>query len=584
MLRELHVRDFALIEKLSMEFGPGFNVLTGETGAGKSIIIDALAFLLGSRSTLEQLRSGAREAVVEGSFDLPPWEELGALLEQAGLSQDPDQFLLLRRHLLPDGKSKAYVNGSLVPLFTLRNLGDYLVDIQGQHQSQSLLETARQLKLLDAYAGNRERMNQIRACYQQVQRIKKELAEAIPTRGDATQRMELLQFQREEIEAAHVRAGEEEEIAQERGILANAERLFGSCQLVLDKISEDSGSSLASLSSAISSLKAMAAIDARLATPLEALESARIQLQEAAFFLKSYKERIDFDPARLEELEMRLSLLAKLKRKYGGTIPEVLAYHQEILQEIEAIRGWADRKDQLIQAQQDLLKKMADLALEVSRARKNAALSMEERVQEELRGLGMPQAVFRIVLFDLEDPEGELLVEGKRYPLSARGVEGVEFLFSSNPGEPAKPLAKIASGGELSRALLALKTVLATLDEIPTLILDEVDVGISGSMAEVVGKKISSLGRQRQVICITHLPQIAAFGDAHFHVAKEQREKRTQARARRLDEKQRVSEIARMLGDKGTSKTPLLHAAEIVSFAQDWKRMQDASLATSSGI
>lgn len=584
MLRELHIRDFALIERLSMEFGPGFNVLTGETGAGKSIIIDALAFLLGSRSTTEQLRSGTLEAVVEGSFDLPQFQEFGELMDQAGLSSDKDQFLVFRRHLLKDGKSKAYVNGSLASLSTLRSLGDYLVDIQGQHQSQSLLETARQMELLDAYAAHRERVHQLRACYQQIVKIKRELAESIPTRGDAAKRMELLQFQREEIEAAHLRPNEEEEIANERSILANAEKLLGSCQMVLGKISEDPGSSLDVITSAISSLKAIAGIDARLSAPLEALESARIYLQEAASLLKSYQDRIDFDPARLEELEVRLSVLAKLKRKYGGTISEVLSAHGEILKEIEKIRGWAEREAQLTNEQEDLLRKMGGLALAISQARKKAALSMEEKVQRELRDLGMPRAIFQIEILDREDPEGELVVEEKKYPLSPRGIDGVEFLFSSNPGEPAKPLSRIASGGELSRALLALKTVLATLDEIPALVLDEVDVGISGSMAEVIGKKISSCGRQRQVICITHLPQIAAFGDAHFHVAKEQKGNRTQARAQRLDEKQRVNEIARMLGDKGISKTPLLHATEILSFAHDWKRMQDASLPTSQGI
>jgi len=584
MLRELHIRDFALIKELSMEFDLGFNVLTGETGAGKSIIIDALAFLLGARGQNEQLRSGAPEAVVEGSFDLPPFGEFQYLMEEAGLSQDPDQFLLLKRHLFRDGKSKAYINGSLVPLSTLRSLGDYLVDIQGQHQSQSLLQTGRQLELLDAYAAHQEKVNQLRNSYQQIQKIRKELADSIRNRGDSAKRMELLEFQRKEIEEAQLRPQEEEEITTERSILANAEKLFGHCEVALGKIRNEPSSALDSISSAISSLKAAEAIDSRLSSAQEALVSAKIYLEEAASYLKTYQGKIDFDPTRREELELRLSTIAKLKRKYGGAVPEILSYYQEILRELEEIRGWAEKEARLSSEREELFLKMGQLALEISQARKEAATSMEEKVQRELRELGMPQAIFQIGIFELEDVEGELAVKGKKYPLSPRGIDGMEFLFSSNPGEPVKPLSKIISGGELSRVVLALKTVLAALDEIPTLVLDEVDVGISGSMAEVIGQKVSSFGRQRQVICITHLPQIAAFGDAHFHVEKEQDNARMQAKVKRLNQKQRVNEIARMFGDKGISKTPLIHATEILSFARDWKRIQDATLASSKGI
>jgi DNA repair protein RecN (Recombination protein N) len=584
MLHELHVRDFALIWDLSLELSPGFNVLTGETGAGKSIIIDALAFLLGARGQTEQLRSGASEAVVEGGFDVPAFDEFPPLMEAAGLSQDPDQFLLLRRHLSADGRSKAYINGSLVSLSTLRSLGDYLADIQGQHQSQSLLEAERQLELLDAYADHSEKVDRLRKTYQQVQGIRKELAEGARHRGDSAKRAELLQFQREEIEAAQLRPEEEEEISQERAILAHAEKLFAASELALAKISEDPASALDCITSAISSLKGCIDFDSRLSSALEPLESAKIYLEEAASFLSSYRGKIDFEPARLEELEVRLSTIAKMKRKYGGSVPEILSYLQEIREEMEEIRGWAEKEAQLLAQRQELLLKMGQLAGEVSRGRRKAARSMEREVQEELRQLGMPQAIFQVRISEPEDAEGELLVEGKRYPLSPRGIEQVEFLFSANPGEPVKPLSKIASGGELSRALLALKTVLAALDEIPTLILDEVDVGISGSMAEVIGQKITTFGRQRQVLCITHLPQIAAFGDTHFRVEKEQEDDRTRVKVERLKEKERINEIARMLGDKGISRTPTAHATEILSLSRNWKRTPNAALGTSKRI
>jgi DNA repair protein RecN (Recombination protein N) len=581
MLRELRICNFALIDELGVQFGPGFNVLTGETGAGKSILIDALAFLLGARAQNEQLRSGANEAVVEGSFDPPVFPEFRALMEEAGLSQESDQFLILKRHLLRDGRNKAYVNGSFVPLSTLRALGDHLADIQGQHQGQSLLEPGRQLELLDAYAGHREKTAWLRGRYQRIQRIRKELGQSGVDGGDTGKRLEFLSFQRSEIEAAQLKPGEEEEILKGRILLANAEKLFQLSETVLNQICHEPGAAADSISSAIASLRGGMEIDPRLTSSLEALQSAKIYLEEAVSSLKSYQGKIDFDPARLEELELRLSTIAKLKRKYGGSLSEVLASYEEILRKIQEIEGWAERKAQLSAELDGLLKEMAELVQEISQARKEAAHSMEEEVQRELRQLGMPQAIFQIGICQSEDPQGELAVSGKRYRISPQGIDEIGFLFSSNRGEPLKPLSKIISGGELSRATLALKTVLAALDEIPTLILDEVDVGISGSMAEVIGQKVASIGGQRQVICITHLAQIAAFGDSHFHVQKQQQGTRTLAKLKRLRESERVNEIARMLGGKGISETPLAHAREIVSSATEWKRMRDASFTAS---
>ena len=583
MLRELHIRDFALIKGVSVEFGGGFNVLTGETGAGKSITIDALAFLLGARAQSEQLRFGATEAVIEGIFDPPPFSEFQDLMEAEGLSLDPEQFLFIRRHLLQDGKSKAYINGSLVTLSLLRSLGDYLADIQGQHQSQSLLQPKRQLELLDAYVGHHEKMARLQQAYQRLQKINKELGGS-RNAGEMAQRKEFLGFQRSEIEAAHLREGEEEEIATERSVLANAEKLFQLCEVVLGRICHDPGSALDSISATAASLKGGASIDNRLTPSLEALHLAKIQMEEASAFLKAYQGKIDFDPNRLEELEMRLSEISKLRRKYGGTISETLAYHQEILRQMEGIEGLAEKEARLSLERQALCEAMGRLAAEISQARREAAISMGEEVQRELRQLGMPQALFEVSVSDLEDPAGELMIRDKRYQASPKGIDGVDFLFSSNPGENRKPLSKIISGGELSRTVLALKTVLAALDEIPTLVLDEVDVGISGSMAEVVGKKLSAFGGQRQVLCITHLPQIAAFGEAHFQVQKGQQGGRTVAKLKRLKESERVNEIARMLGNTGGSRTPILHATEILSQAIEWKRLKNDFFATSKRV
>jgi DNA repair protein RecN (Recombination protein N) len=586
MLRELRIRNFALISDLSVEWSPGFNVLTGETGAGKSIVIEALNFLLGARGQAEQLRSGSAEAIVEGSFDCPSIPEFRSLMEEAGVSQDPDQYLLLRRHLSREGKNRAYVNGSLVSLSLLRLMGDYLVDIQGQRQGRSLLEPRRQLELLDAYAGQQEKVAQVGSLYRQIQRIKKELAEEKGRGDDWSRRLELLQFQRDEIEAARLTPEEEEEIERERSILLHAEKLLTGSGLALAKISEESGSILDSLASVRSSLRSCVQFDPRLSSVLDSLETARIHLEEAASFLKGYRERIEYDPARQEALEARLSTLAKLKRKYGGTVTEILDSLSGIIREMEEIRAREEKVARLSCQEGELLLKIGELAQELSQVRQGVAVGMAQRVQAELRQLGMPQAVFTIRVFQQEDREGELLIEGRRYNLSPRGIDGVEYLFSANPGEVLKPLSRIASGGELSRVLLALKTVLASLDEIPTLILDEVDVGISGSMAEVIGQKISAVGRRRQVICITHLPQIAAFGDAHFRVEKIHQAKTTCSRMERLNEEARVGELARMLGDKGISKTPIVHALEMLSGAREWKRkrIHDAPVTAPEGI
>jgi DNA repair protein RecN (Recombination protein N) len=583
MLRELHIRDFALIKEISIEFGRGFNVLTGETGAGKSIIIDALAILLGGRVQSDQLRSGASQAIIEGIFDPPYFPESQALMEGEGLPRDPEQFLIIRRHVLQDGKSKAYVNGILVSLSLLRSLGDYLADIQGQQQSQSLLQPRRQLELLDAYAGHQEKVNRLQQLYQRIQKIDRE-REDLRRAGDIVQRKELLGFQWREIEGAHLTCGEEGEITGEKTVLANAEKLFQICEQALGKICDEPGSALDSISYAMASLKGGASIDARLASILETLQLAVIQLKEAVSSLKAYQGKIDFDPGRLEELEMRISAIAKLKRKYGATIPEILAYHQQVAQQMEELEGWVEKQSQLSQERQALLREMEQLSLEISRTRREAAISMGETAQRELHQLGMPRAIFQIAVTNSEDPAGELMIEGKRYQLSPRGIDGIEFLFSSNPGEKTKPLSRIISGGELSRVVLALKTVLAALDEIPTLVLDEVDAGISGSMAEVVGKKLSSFGNQRQVLCITHLSQIAAFGEAHFQVQKGQQGGRTLTKIKKLNEDEKANEIARMLGSKGTSKTPLMHAREILSQAIEWRRLNNAPLANPKGI
>ena len=571
MLRELTIRNVAVIEELTVSLVPGLNVLTGETGAGKSILIDALQLVLGARGSENLLRSGAEEAAVEAAFDAEPGSRAMELLEAEGIAVEPGEPIVLRRQLFRDGRTKAYAGGRLTSVATLRALGECLVDIHGQHPGQLLLDPRRHRELLDGYAGAAEEARAYRERYGAWQALRREREALLSAERERAQRQDLLEFQRREIEAARLTIGEEEALVAEDAILSNHERLFAAVEQAYVTLEESDEALLARLSAAAARVREASGIDQRLREVLEALETGAVHLREAARGLRDYRARIEFDPERLEAIQTRLHEIGKLKRKYGATVGEVLEHLTRVRADLAALERSETRLGELEQmlttAQQDL----AGRAERLSVARRRAAPRLQEAILAEIHELGMAKATFEVAVRSAAAGE-----EG----LGPHGVDEVEFLISPNPGEPLKPLHKIASGGELSRTMLAIRVILAAADQTPSLIFDEVDAGIGGNTAEMVGRKLTTVSRQRQVLCVTHLPQIACFADQHVVLSKRSLRERTQTTAQILPIAERARELARMLGGLRRSETPVQHATELLEAANRLKKRMKGTQST----
>lgn len=564
MLRELHLTHFALIDELQVEFVPGLNVLTGETGAGKSIIIDALGLVLGTRGEVTQIRTGAEKATVEAAFDLQS-DEARRLLSESGIECSPNEFLLVRRMLLREGKSKAYLNGRLSSAAWLRDLGEFLVEVHGQHQGVALIQPSRQRLLLDAYAGLTEDVAAFRALYRRRQALRAELESLHAGEREKAQRLDQLRYQQGEIAVARLADGEEEALTQERTILMHAERLHAAAHLGYEGLYGEQGAVVGRLAAIVLKLKDAQGIDVKLKEVVEACEAAIALIEDAAAQLRDYRERVAFDPERLEQIEGRLHEIGKLKRKYGGSIAGILVFAASAEAELQCLMGSEERGQQVDRELATLEEALTQRAAALTTRRKVEAERLAAAVQGELQALKMEKAAFAVQVMARPGSDGSCL--------DVNGADEVEFLIAPNPGEVLKPLGRIASGGELSRVMLALKAVLAASDQIPTLVFDEVDVGIGGGMAEVVGRKLWAIGRGRQVLAITHLPQIAAMADRHLSIVKRPKGARTDVAVQVLEGEERVREIARMLGAKGRSGTPLQHAHEILETARRWKKV-----------
>jgi len=558
MLRELTIRNVAVIDELTVTFVPGLNVLTGETGAGKSILIDALQLVLGARSSEELLRSGAEEATVEAAFDAGPGRQVGDLLEAEGIAAEPGEFLILRRQLFRDGRTKAYANGRLTSAATLRALAECLVDIHGQHPGQLLLDPRRHRELLDAYAGVGEDARTYRDRFGQWQTVRREREVLLSAERERAQRQDLLEFQRREIEAARIEVGEEETLSAEHAILCNHERLFSAVEQAYRALEESDGAILEGLPAVAARVREAAAIDQRLRDVLEALEAGDVHLREAARGLRDYRGRIEFDQGRLDTIDGRLHEIGKLKRKYGASVGEVLDHLERVRKELASLERSEARLGELDLALTEIQRDLAGRAERLSGVRRRAAPRLQEAILAEIRELGMSRAAFEVRVTPA--PLGEAA-------LGPHGIDEVEFLISPNPGEPPKPLHKIASGGELSRTMLAIRVILAAADQTPSLVFDEVDAGIGGTTAEIVGRKLAAASRQHQVLCVTHVPQIACFADQHVAVSKRTLRDRTQTTVQILSGSERAQEIARMLGGPSRSATPLQHATELLEAA-----------------
>lgn len=559
MLAELIIHDFAIIDQLSLRFGPGFNVLTGETGAGKSIIVDAVSLLLGGRGDVEWIRSGSDRSVLEGIFLLEPdtQERLLPLLEQEGLEGEEPATLILAREIRREGRNICRVNGRAVSLKFLEEIGQHLVDIHGQTEHLSLMRVREHVDLLDRYGELWPLREQVSALVHELRAVRRELAELRRDERELARRIDLLQYQVEEIEKARLVPGEEEELAQERTRLANAEQLMALAEeayQLLYEGSEDRSSALDLVQMAVRVLAGLTRLDASTQSLGEGAEKIGYQLEDLGALLRDYRDQIEFNPRRLEQVEERLALIRNLERKYGDSIAEVLAYAQRARTELETIQH-SGQRIAVLEAEEDrLLHEIGRIGAELSARRREAGQRLAAHIEEELEELNMAQARFGVSLVWRDDPEGAY-VEGRRVAFDPTGLDRVEFLVAPNVGEPLKPLVRIASGGETSRLMLALKTVLAHADRTPTLIFDEIDAGIGGRVGAVVGQKLWGLtveqgtgAYRHQVLCVTHLPQLACFGDLHFHVQKGVTDGRTVATVRTLEGEAREQEIAAMLG------------------------------------
>ena len=576
MLIELSVENFALVEKLRLSFGEGLNLLTGETGAGKSILLDALGMALGERTGSESIRHGADRTRVEAVFTISPTDtRLKEVMDGAGI-EDEEGLLIVARELSNNGKGSVRINGRPTTVGTLKAIGDALVDIHGQHQHQSLLDAHRHADILDAWCGSEvaalkaavaEAAGEATAAARELSALQQDARERVRT-------IDLLSFQRDEIDAAKPVADEEETLFAEQIRLASAEKLHEAASSAYSALHGGGSSSASSrngsrggmsagggetsgalegLTSATAAIDHAAKLDERLAPLLEALNNALFVTEDAARDVRTYRDEIEFNPERLEEIDNRLDTLKRLKKKYGDTSEEVLRYREEIGIRLETLENAETRIAELQTIAEKLQTKLGSRAAKLTKARQKAAKPFAEAILKELADLAMTATRFSVSI--------------EPHPPTAQGADHVEFLISPNPGEPLKPLAKIASGGEISRVMLAMKSVLSRTYSVPTLIFDEIDTGIGGRTGTVLADKLAALSGAVQILCITHLPQIAAKGDRHFFIEKRTEKGRTAVSVAPLEGDARVQELARMLGGARLTDAVLQHAREMLGHA-----------------
>ncbi|MFQ5435491.1 MAG: DNA repair protein RecN [Anaerolineae bacterium] len=555
MLSELQIRNFAIIDDIHLQFAPGFNVLTGETGAGKSIILDAMMLVLGERADTTMIRAGCTEAFVEATFDLSAalQKALNRLLEKEGLETGSDEGLVLARELRENGRTIARVNGRSVNLSLLRQIAAPLIDIHGQGEHLSLLKPRSHLPLLDVYGGLVGERTAVAQQVSHLQTIQKELESLRQDERFKAQRLDMLQYQIQEISTANLQEGEEEELRAERTRLANAEQLIraaGEAVAQLIGAEDDVVESIADRLGLVErSLTQLAKFDETQTGKLEQLQGLAFQLGELAEELQNYLEELEFNPDRLGYVEERLELIHTLKRKYGNNIPAILAAGAQARDELKQITHSEERIAELVDLETAVLRQIGQLAAKLSQKRKAAALKLSRVVERQLTELYMDGTKFQVD-FHVEPQANGAFVGEERLAFDRTGIDRAEFLISPNPGEPLKPMAKVASGGETARLMLALKTALTEADATPTLIFDEIDQGIGGRVGNVVGRKLWRLTSraQHQVIVVTHLPQLAGYGDAHFVVSKRVNDGRTTTAVTNLDTNGRIDELAAMLG------------------------------------
>ncbi|PAY52152.1 DNA repair protein RecN [Ligilactobacillus salivarius] len=555
MLQELSIKDFAIIDEIQISFQPKMTVLTGETGAGKSIIIDALGLLSGGRGSTEFIRKGEKKAVIQGLFTLPREANTYNILEEYGIDSEDGQ-IILQRDLYRGGRNICRINGMMVNLATLRKVGETLIDIHGQNEHQELMKPENHIDLLDEYDKKTSQLrNQYQVVYQNYRKLKLSMEKKEADEKAWAQRLDMLNFQVKEIEEAGLKINEEDELVEEKNKLDNFQAIHDALELSYQILSGEKIDVVGNLGNAMNELSDVSDLSENLQEINTKISDAFYSLEDAARDISDELDSMEWNGERLNEIEERLELIHQLKRKYGDTIEDILHYHSRIEKELREMENAEQNSEKQERQLSEALEKVKELAIKLSKQRKKSAKKLEKMIHEQLSALYMDKAVFEV----------KCLNNSKLY---SKGIDKVEFYIQTNPGEEMGPLAKIASGGELSRIMLALKTIFSQKMGVTSIIFDEVDTGVSGRVAQAIAEKISQISNNSQVLCITHLPQVAAIADNHYYISKSVNDGRTETSLKELDEKQKIREIARMLSGSEITELTLKHAEELIKMSK----------------
>lgn len=555
MLQELSIKDFAIIDEIQISFQPKMTVLTGETGAGKSIIIDALGLLAGGRGSTEFIRKGEKKSVIQGLFTLPREANTYNILEEYGIDSEDGQ-IILQRDLYRGGRNICRINGMMVNLATLRKVGETLIDIHGQNEHQELMKPENHIDLLDEYDKKTSQLrNQYQVVYQNYRKLKLSMEKKEADEKAWAQRLDMLNFQVKEIEEAGLKINEEDELVEEKNKLDNFQAIHDALKLSYQILSGEKIDVVGNLGNAMNELSDVSDLSENLQEINTKISDAFYSLEDAARDISDELDSMEWNGERLNEIEERLELIHQLKRKYGDTIEDILHYHSRIEKELREMENAEQNSEKQERQLSEALEKVKELAIKLSKQRKKSAKKLEKMIHEQLSALYMDKAVFEV----------KCLNNSKLY---SKGIDKVEFYIQTNPGEEMGPLAKIASGGELSRIMLALKTIFSQKMGVTSIIFDEVDTGVSGRVAQAIAEKISQISNNSQVLCITHLPQVAAIADNHYYISKSVNDGRTETSLKELDEKQKIREIARMLSGSEITELTLKHAEELIKMSK----------------
>lgn len=555
MLQELSIKDFAIIDEIQISFQPKMTVLTGETGAGKSIIIDALGLLAGGRGSTEFIRKGEKKAVIQGLFTLPREANTYNILEEYGIDSEDGQ-IILQRDLYRGGRNICRINGMMVNLATLRKVGETLIDIHGQNEHQELMKPENHIDLLDEYDKKTSQLrNQYQVVYQNYRKLKLSMEKKEADEKAWVQRLDMLNFQVKEIEEAGLKINEEDELVEEKNKLDNFQAIHDALELSYQILSGEKIDVVGNLGNAMNELSDVSDLSENLQEINTKISDAFYSLEDAVRDISDELDSMEWNGERLNEIEERLELIHQLKRKYGDTIEDILHYHSRIEKELREMENAEQNSEKQERQLSEALEKVKELAIKLSKQRKKSAKKLEKMIHEQLSALYMDKAVFEV----------KCLNNSKLY---SKGIDKVEFYIQTNPGEEMGPLAKIASGGELSRIMLALKTIFSQKMGVTSIIFDEVDTGVSGRVAQAIAEKISQISNNSQVLCITHLPQVAAIADNHYYISKSVNDGRTETSLKELDEKQKIREIARMLSGSEITELTLKHAEELIKMSK----------------